>query len=149
MKLVFSTFLIVALLCNLIWISWTDLRTRIITNRAIFMTALLILLFGYILWGKIFIFPAIISLFIGFIMFMLNIIGAGDIKLISVLMLAVPPEEIISFLFFITIVGAVIALIGLVIDRAATKQKGIPYGIAIVGGFVINFSSNILTHFYY
>lgn len=151
MKLVFFI-LIVALLGNLIWISWTDLKSRLISNRAILLTVLLILPFSYILWSKVFIVSAVVTLVIGFILFMLNLIGAGDIKLLSVLMLAVPSEEIMPFLFLVTIVGAVLAIIAIVWLLFHKKsfmdyimKYKLSYGVAICGGFILNFAPNILS----
>lgn len=148
MKLVFFIFLIIALLCNLIWISWTDIKSRLITNRAILLTVLLILPFSYILWSKVFIVSAAVTLLIGFILFMLNVIGAGDVKLLSVLMLAVPSEEIMPFLFLVTVVGAVIAImtiVWLLFHKKSFMKYKLSYGVAICGGFILNFAPYILS----
>ncbi|OOF67228.1 prepilin peptidase, partial [Rodentibacter sp. Ppn85] len=95
-------FFIILLLINL---SWTDIRVRVISNRVVTLLLVVILIFTYLKYDTVFIFPALVSLSVGFILFTLKVIGAGDIKLISVLMLAIPSFQIMSFLFFTTFSG--------------------------------------------
>lgn len=122
----------------LIRLSWTDIRDRIISNKIVLLLCLIILPLSWMKHGEIFIFPALISLIIGFLLFTLRIIGAGDAKLISVLMLAIPHEQIISFFFFTACSGLLLIIIGWIFFRKSIQQRHLPYGVAISLGFLIN-----------
>ncbi|OOF69794.1 prepilin peptidase [Rodentibacter caecimuris] len=127
-----------AVILLLIDISWTDIRVRIISNKSIMLLLAVILVFSYLRYDTVFIFSSLVSLCVGFILFVLKVIGAGDIKLISVLILAVPNYQIISFLFFTTFSGLLLIIIGWIFFRNEIKSKGLPYGVAISTGFLIN-----------
>lgn len=128
-------FFIILLLINL---SWTDIRVRVISNRVVTLLLAVILIFTYLKYDTVFIFPALVSLSVGFILFTLKVIGAGDIKLISVLMLAIPSFQIMSFLFFIAFSGLLLIIFGWLFFKNEIKTKGLPYGVAISTGFFIN-----------
>lgn len=97
-----------------------------------------ILPLAYTLHQQIFIMPALITLIVGFLLFVLNIIGAGDIKLLTVLMLATPTEQVFSLLFFTALSGLVLIIIGWLFFRQSIRRNGLPYGVAISSGFLIN-----------
>lgn len=129
-------YLVVILL--LIRLSWTDIKGRIISNKIILYLFLVIVPLAWIQYGNIFVIPALIALFIGFLLFSLKIIGAGDIKLIAVLMLAIPSDQVFSFFFFTTFSGLLVIIIGWIFFRKSIRQNGLPYGVAISLGFLIN-----------
>ena len=87
-------YLVVILL--LIRLSWTDIKRRIISNKIVLSLFLVIVPLAWIQYENIFVIPALIALFIGFLLFSLRIIGAGDVKLIAVLMLAIPSDQVFS-----------------------------------------------------
>lgn len=122
----------------LIKLSWTDIRVRVISNRVVTLLLAVILIFTYLKYDTVFIFPALVSLSVGFILFTLKVIGAGDIKLISVLMLAIPNFQIMSFLFFTAFSGLLLIIVGWLFFKNEIKTKGLPYGVAISTGFFIN-----------
>lgn len=122
----------------LIKLSWTDIRERTISNRIIFCLFLVVVPLAWIQYENIFVIPALIALFIGFILFSLKVIGAGDVKLIAVLMLAIPSDQIFSFFFFTTFSGLLVIIIGWIFFRESIRQNGLPYGVAISLGFLIN-----------
>ncbi len=93
----FLSFLIVLLLLT---ISWTDLTKRVINNKAVIALFFLIVPFSYFFYGNIFVLNGIVALIVGFVLFQFGIFGGGDVKLLSVLLLAVPTEQIIPLLFF-------------------------------------------------
>ena len=64
--------------------------------------------------------------------------GAGDIKLISVLMLVIPHNEIIYFFFFTAFFGLLLIIVGWLFFRKSIKENGLPYGVAISLGFMTN-----------
>lgn len=122
----------------LIKLSWVDVKSRIISNNIVMVLLILVIPFGYLLNGELYIVPALISLFIGFLLFLFNVIGAGDIKLITVLMLTIPPEQILSFFVFTSFFGLLLIIIGWLFFKTSIKRNGLPYGVAISLGFLTN-----------
>ncbi|MGX2949228.1 A24 family peptidase, partial [Frederiksenia canicola] len=122
----------------LIRLSWTDIKSRIISNNIILVLLVLVIPFSYLLNGELYITPALISLFIGFLLFLFNVIGAGDIKLITVLMLTIPSEQILSFFVFTSFFGLLLIIIGWFFFKTSIKRNGLPYGVAISLGFLTN-----------
>ncbi len=135
MTLFIST-LIAIMVCLLLVVCWTDLRYRLISNRVIMALLLVIIPFSYLMYGKLSWLPAVLCLVIGFVLFLLNVIGAGDVKLLAVLMLAVPSSFAIFFLFLTACSGLLIIIIGWLFYRQTIREKGLPYGIAISTGFL-------------
>ena len=121
-------YLVVILL--LIRLSWTDIKRRIISNKIVLSLFLVIVPLAWIQYENIFVIPALIALFIGFLLFSLRIIG--------VLMLAIPSDQIFSFFFFTTFSGLLVIIIGWIFFRESIRQNGLPYGVAISLGFLIN-----------
>ena len=122
----------------LVILSISDVRSRIISNRIILLLLVVIIPLSLLKYQTVFIVPALCTLTIGFLLFMLNIIGAGDVKLITVLMLMVPNDEIFPFFFFTTFAGLGLIIIGWLFFRKSIKENGLPYGVAISLGFVTN-----------
>ncbi|UAX43236.1 prepilin peptidase [Pasteurella canis] len=135
--LFFLFFLIILLL---IILSLNDIKKRIISNKIIILLLSCIIPFSLLKYNELFIVSAFIFLLLGFIVFQLGIIGGGDIKLITVLMLSVPVEQLISFFFFTSIAGLFLIIIGWLFFRDSIKKKGLPYGVAISLGFLMNLS---------
>ncbi|TCJ97820.1 prepilin peptidase CpaA [Volucribacter psittacicida] len=123
----------------LIYLCYTDIRYRLISNKIIVILFFPLLLFSWLQYQHIFFFSAAIALVIGFLLFSLNILGGGDAKLIAVLMLAIPYSGIISFLFFVSFTGLFVILFGWIFARESIKKNGLPYGVAINVGFIINY----------
>lgn len=135
MTLFIST-LIAIMVCLLLVVCWTDLRYRLIGNRVIMALLLVIIPFSYLMYGTLSWLPAVLCLVIGFVLFLLNVIGAGDVKLLAVLMLAVPSSFAIFFLFLTACAGLLLIIIGWLFYRQTIREKGLPYGIAISTGFL-------------
>ncbi len=95
--------LVVITLLLLIRLSISDVRSRIISNRTVLLLLIVTIPLSLLKYQTIFIVPALCALAIGFLLFMLNVIGAGDVKLIAVLMLMIPNDEIFPFFFFYNI----------------------------------------------
>ncbi|HDR1345803.1 TPA: prepilin peptidase [Pasteurella multocida] len=130
----------ILLVLLLIRLSWTDLTKRIISNNTVLCLLAVIIPFSFIHHSQIFFLPALLFLFLGFLLFTLGIIGAGDIKLITVLMLSIPTEQLISFFFLTSCSGLLLIIIGWLFFRESIKKRGLPYGIAISLGFLMNWS---------
>ncbi len=97
-------------------------------------------------------------LVIGFVLFAVNIIGAGDVKLLAAISLWTTPTLYPAFLLNASIAGGVLSLavVGFYYGRyylqltpePIIKGKKVPYGIAIsVAGYVVGF--NYITVFNY
>ncbi|WP_261875374.1 prepilin peptidase [Vibrio rarus] len=75
-------------------------------------------------------------LIIGFVFVSFGIIGAGDVKLLAVISLAVKPAFFLLFLFSITSLGGLLAIgyliYGYCTDINKVRARGIPYGLPIV-----------------
>lgn len=97
--------------------------------------------------------PASIAFIICLILYSTKIIGAGDAKLIPVLMLWLTTTQIYPFILFTALIGGGLAIITLVlsktdinkeitwskwIQKAMTGQNKLPYGVAISGGFLLS-----------
>ncbi|NOI83647.1 hypothetical protein F0237_23635 [Vibrio tubiashii] len=86
--------------------------------------------------------PNIISPFVvlifGVALTHLGLLGGGDSKLLAAYAIAIDPQNIPLTLFMITIVGGLVSVIYLVINRFIHKTtEGVPYGIAIaIGGLL-------------
>ena len=119
-------------------LSWTDIRERIISNKIALSLLFFILPLSWLRYEQIFIIPSIIALIIGFIIFSLKAIGAGDVKLITVLLLSLPGDQILSFFLFTTLYGLLLIIIGWLFFKESIKNHGLPYGVAISLGFLTN-----------
>lgn len=122
----------------LIYLSWTDIKFRIIDNKVILFLLVFIVVFSLLTYGKVFIFSSSITLIIGFLLFLFKIVGGGDVKLVAVLMLALPQEQILSFLFFTSFHGVLSVIVGYLFFRRSIIEKQLPYGVAISLGFLTN-----------
>ena len=138
MKDVVILLLYLVLILLLIRLSWTDIKGRIISNKIILGLFLVIVPLAWIQYENVFVIPALMALFIGFLLCSRKIIGAGDVKLIVVLMLAIPSDQIFSFFFFTTFSGLLVIIIGWIFFRESVRQNGLLYGVAISLGFLIN-----------
>ncbi|WP_314870036.1 prepilin peptidase [Aggregatibacter kilianii] len=122
----------------LVTLSVTDIRSRIISNQVVLLLLFAIAPLSLLKYQTIFVIPALCALAIGFLIFSLGAMGAGDIKLISVLMLTIPHNEIIYFFFFTAFFGLLLIIVGWLFFRKSIKENGLPYGVAISLGFMTN-----------
>lgn len=122
----------------LVTLSVTDIRSRIISNQVVLLLLFAIVPLSLLKYQTIFVIPALCALAIGFLIFSLGAMGAGDIKLISVLMLTIPHNEIIYFFFFTAFFGLLLIIVGWLFFRKSIKENGLPYGVAISLGFMTN-----------
>lgn len=155
------------------WCIGTDLLVRRIANRAVLILLLGWLLFGITdvvrlgggnnaaLQGMLWALPgAAVVLVVGFILFLTGRLGAGDVKLMSVLCLWVGPGHQVVFVLVTALAGGVLALtlplfntvptavaLGIQATNRLFKSRlplppalpadlsqGIPYGVAIAFG---------------
>ncbi|HEX8447657.1 MAG TPA: prepilin peptidase [Sphingomonas sp.] len=149
-----SRILLLATLCALLLTAgWTDLRSRIISNRLNGTIALLAplwwLALGYAPWPDMALQLGLaLALFIAFAaLFALGAMGGGDVKLIAALALWLPPAAVLPMLMLMAIAGGVLTLVMLVVHRVRHRpgQPEIPYGLAIVGATLWIMTNGILT----
>ncbi|HEB4799286.1 TPA: tight adherance operon protein, partial [Yersinia enterocolitica] len=79
------------------------------------------------------------ALLIGYIIFYFDLIGGGDVKLITVLLFALTTTQSLDFILYTAIMGGVVMIIGMLVNREDIKQRGVPYAVAISAGFLLSF----------
>lgn len=86
-------------------------------------------------------------LVVGFFLFLLKVIAAGDIKLLAALSLAIKPEFIVLSLCCVLVLGGVVALMyliyGFLTDLQKVRQRGIPYAIPICLGSLLGIAASL------
>lgn len=121
----------------LIVVCYTDIRFRIIHN-SIVITIFIIILANFLIGsGELNYIAALIFFVIGLLIFCFNIMGAGDIKLIIVLLLSLPTKEIWDFFTLMTFLGLPLAIIALIRKIITKSTVTIPYGVAISLSYII------------
>ena len=87
----------------------------------------------------------------GMLLFSLNLVGGGDAKLLAAAALWIGYDQLVPFLFYVTIFGGALALLLLAYRRLPaaalplpawairlhTAGEGMPYGIAIAAGALL------------
>jgi prepilin peptidase CpaA len=132
-------FYLILLTLACIYISTQDVCTRRIANGS--LIALFLLQTMLDLLSHIYYISGFAVFLIGFGLFWKGWIAAGDIKLASVLALAVPLSQLPTALVFTGLIGGIVSLCYLMINYGFPtrkyRQDGIPYGVAISFGFYL------------
>ncbi|EHJ0191527.1 prepilin peptidase, partial [Shigella flexneri] len=115
----------------LIFISWGDILLRIISHRYLLVLTVLIFLALILQHQKTNLVAAGSVLLVGFFLFSAGIIGGGDVKLLTVLSLAIDEHELANFLVAMTFCGALVVLAGLLFFRKSIRENGVPYAVPI------------------
>ncbi|MDO7253127.1 prepilin peptidase [Helicobacter cappadocius] len=132
-------FLIVLWILVSIWIFYTDIFFRVISNIQIIFIGLLITFSFFIYDFDFNLWTAFIVFFVGVFVWRFGILGAGDVKLISTLIFIMPYDAISLFLFLISIIGAMIAIFIYICAKFKKIEKSVPYGVAIMSSFLLLF----------
>jgi prepilin peptidase CpaA len=95
------------------------------------------------------VFASFVLLFIGFVLFWQGIVGGGDAKLITAAALLVGYNDLFSFLFFMSLCGAVISITAFATRQKTKAKLYVPYGvaIAIAGSVTLFFQTALATSF--
>ena len=120
----------------LLFIAWQDILRREIAHRsllALFFSLLPLLLLPH--WQLNF-FAATLIFITGFLLFTVNVIGGGDVKLMALLALFLPEKMLTDFLLLTAFMGGAIVLCGLCFFRRQLCEHGVPYGVAIALAFI-------------
>ncbi|TCW08576.1 prepilin peptidase CpaA [Raoultella sp. BIGb0138] len=121
----------------LIYICYMDIRWRRIPNRATLLILLLSCLAGFAhMPYPAFILPGIL-LALGFIAATANLVGAGDIKLVCALAVALSASETGDFLLLTAVAGIPLSVASLLYFYffARDKRATVPYALAISCGY--------------
>ena len=118
---------------------YTDIKYRIISNCIviiIFVLAILNYVFGL---GALNFSASGIFLVCGLLMFYCRFAGAGDIKLITVLLITISAGNVMFFFAVTTFLGLPLAIIAIMYKWLKKVEGGItlPYGVAITGGYIV------------
>ena len=113
--------------CLLIWAAWTDVTRFIIPNIislilvGLYPIHVLLADLPQGMW-MIAVGMAVIVFITGFVMFMMNVMGGGDVKLMSAVMLWIGPAYMLPF-FAATLVGAVVLALISAVKLAMEMDK--------------------------
>lgn len=134
--IIISKLLIIAIFIILFYSCITDVIYRTIKNYCV----LLILLCSCGLafyFSHVNIFLPLLVLVLGFILTIVGVIGAGDIKLIIALLIGMPQDYIAVFFFVMGCVGSPLAILTTLFCKYLLKKNDntIPFGIAITLGY--------------
>ncbi|ECJ5721985.1 prepilin peptidase, partial [Salmonella enterica] len=132
-------FVFIIILLLLFYVSVTDILYRVIPNLVILIMFICIVTDRLIYSDIPINFILILCVFgTGILLYAARIMGAGDVKLITVLTFLIPEYPLfISFLFYTTLTGAGLAVLGYMIPALKFKERGLPYGVAIALGFLM------------
>lgn len=135
-----KVFILLLLGMVLLSVCYTDITNRKIKNKAVAMAALLSALLSVTSTGSLNLLYPLIVLTVGFLLVFVNMIGAGDIKLIAALSLSVPAGQIPEFILWITLSGVPLILVVVVLRLVspASKTMTLPYGVAISIGYLLH-----------
>lgn len=127
----------------LLWISLGDIRNRTISHCACGALLVFWLLFSVIHFEveQIFhhLFIGVVALMGGFLLYLLQVWGAGDGKLLAICLLWVG-DEWPETLFSIAMLGGGLAGTYLLIRRFSGVSNNLPYGVAIAMGTLYQLS---------
>lgn len=137
----------------LLMAAWTDIRTRTISNEINITIALLAVIFwivaGEALWPDVAIRIGVaLVLFVLFaILFMLKMMGGGDVKMIAALALWLPFSALMVMLTVMALAGGVITLFLVIRQRwrPNAERPEVPYGVAIAAGGLWVIANGLLT----
>lgn len=137
----------------LLMAAWTDIKTRTISNELNAAIALLAIGYWWVtgeaLWPDVAIRIGVaIGLFLAFaVLFMLKMMGGGDVKMITALALWLPFKALMTMLTVMALAGGVITIILLIRQRwrPNAARPEVPYGVAIAIGGLWVIANGLLT----
>jgi prepilin peptidase CpaA len=137
----------------LLMAAWTDIKTRTISNELNAAIALLAIAFWWVagetLWPdvaiRIGVALLLFALFAG--LFMLKMMGGGDVKMITALALWLPLPALMVMLTVMALAGGIITIFLLVRQRWRPNEgrPEVPYGVAIAIGGLWVIANGLLT----
>jgi len=133
--------------------AWTDLKTRTISNELNLAIALLAIAFWWVageaLWPDVAIRIGVsFGIFVLFAaLFVLKMMGGGDVKMIAALALWLPFKALLVMLTVMALAGGGITLFILISQRwrPNADRPEVPYGVAIAIGGLWVIANGLLT----
>jgi len=148
----FSDIFGVLLAVLLLMAAWTDIKTRTISNELNATIALLAIIFWFVVGEtmpdiavRVGVAILVFALFAG--LFMLRMMGGGDVKMIAALALWLPISALFVMLTVMALAGGVITVVLLVRQRwrPNAARPEVPYGVAIAIGGLWVIANGLLT----
>jgi len=133
--------------------AWTDLKTRTISNELNAAIALFAIAFWWVagepLWPDVMMrIGGALGLFMIFaLLFMLRLMGGGDVKMIAAVGLWLPFKALVVMLTVMALAGGLITLFILISQRwrPNAERPEVPYGVAIAIGGLWVIANGLLT----
>ena len=124
----------------LVRICYTDIRYRIIENKCVLLMFLLNITLWVIDRQPIYLLSSLVIFSVGAILVLIHCVGAGDIKLLTVLGMVFPLGKIPDFIFLVALSGLPLILVIYCFHRFSKGRfsKTLPYGVAITGGYLLS-----------
>ena len=134
-----TMFIYSLLVLLLLSVCYTDIFSRKIKNNTVMLVALLSLIIAVTINGSVNILWPLMTLIVGMLLVIANVIGAGDIKLIAALSLSIPADQMVNFLFLVTLSGIPLILIVIFLRllHKGSRKMTLPYGVAISCGYLL------------
>jgi prepilin peptidase CpaA len=126
-----------ALIALLVTAAISDVRWRRIGNRLCIVVAVLALPYWLVVEPHHpirLLIQIAVALGVGIVLlvpFIANLLGGGDVKLMTALALWLPPASLIEAIMIVSIAGGVLGLILLIAARRRLAEPTVPYGVAI------------------
>ena len=146
----------VYLIFSMLAVLWFDTTRYIIPNWLVASLVVLYPLGVYLAHGSVewkpAVLGAVVMLAVGYIIFIKNWMGGGDIKLLIACSLWVGWENLVNFIFTVALLGGVLALGALCLrklmpyiprktatppPRILRDGEPVPYGVAVAFGFLL------------
>ncbi|MBV1843119.1 A24 family peptidase [Photobacterium ganghwense] len=129
-----------------IYICYQDVLRRIISNRsccAVFAVCSVLCFLTDNYAATVYIVPIFL---IGFVLFILKAIAAGDVKLFAAFSVAISPEYLLLTVVSILIFGGMVGCTQWFLEkncRSIKSQYGVPYGVPICIGSLLGIAASI------
>ena len=137
----------------LLMAAWTDIKTRTISNELNAAIAIIAVAFWWVagesLWPDVVlrVGVALVIFIIFAVLFLLKMMGGGDVKMIAALALWLPFNALLIMLTVMALAGGLITVFLLVRQfwRPNAERPEVPYGVAIAIGGLWVIANGLLT----
>ncbi|MGR6831652.1 A24 family peptidase [Aliivibrio wodanis] len=127
------------------FVCYKDISERMISNRVCIAVFVMCSVFCVLTKNYHAITYSILIFIVGFTLFLINIIAAGDIKLASAFSIAVNPKYQLLVITIILLLGGVIAFSQLLWGKYRSNKNlnGVPYGVPICIGYLLGIAASV------
>jgi prepilin peptidase CpaA len=138
---------LIALIGLSLCVCYTDVTRRQISNITVMIVTALCLSILVANQQYTALLHSFTILAVGIGLFVLDVIAAGDIKLLTAFSLAIKPEYLLITLGLIVLLGGMLAIgyliYGILTDLKKVRQRGIPYAIPICLGCMFGIAASL------